>query len=299
MSDSIKSILYALCANFMVALVKLAAAIITGSGSMMAETIHSFADCGNQGLLLLGVKKAKKPANPDFPLGFGKEIYFWSFIVALMLFSIGGLFSIYEGVHKLHSTTPLERPYIAVGVLIFSILAEGAALWGCIKQINKKRGSKSLWKWFKDSRQSELIVIFGEDMAAMLGLVFALLAVTLTIITKNPVYDACGSIVIGSLLIIVAFLIGIEIKNLLIGQGVEQEKKEDYLQFLNSSDGVDHVINIITLQMGNDVMVAIKARMNHFSDSNALIDTINNCEKNFRIKFPEIEWIFFEPDNKD
>lgn len=162
-ADSLKSIFFALGANFAIAVSKLAAALFTGSGAMLAEAIHSFSDCGNQLLLILGLKTAKKPPTPDHPLGYGKEIYFWSFIVALILFSMGGLFSIYEGAHKLANPEPLHFPWVAVGVLVFGIVAESLSLWGCVQEINKARGDRPMLRWLKETRSSELIVVFGEE----------------------------------------------------------------------------------------------------------------------------------------
>lgn len=298
-ADSVKTIFYALGANFAIFVAKLVAAIITGSGSMLAEAVHSLADCGNQGLLLLGLKRAKAPPSPDFPLGFGKEIYFWSFLVALMLFSVGGMFSIYEGLHKLSHPEPLKWAWLAVGVLTFGIIAESFSMWGCVREVNKARGSQSLWRWFRESRQSELVVIFGEDLAALLGLVFALIAVLLTMVTGNPFYDAVGSIGIGVLLIVIAVFIAVEVKALLIGQGVEPRTKDAMLKLLNERAEVKQVYNLLTLQLGPDVMVAVKAEMARFLSPKDMIDDINRVEAALREAFPEVRWCFFEPDVKD
>ncbi|MBV1880942.1 MAG: cation diffusion facilitator family transporter [Pseudomonadales bacterium] len=298
-SDSVKSIMYALIANFTIAIAKLGAAFVTSSGAMMAEAVHSFADCGNQVLLLIGLKQAKHPPTPDYPLGFGKSIYFWSFIVALILFSMGGLFSIYEGVHKLHEPEALKYPLVAIAVLLFGIFAEGASLSGCLREINKDRGDQSLWRWFRDSRKSELVVIFGEDLAALIGLTFALIAISLSWLTGDPTFDAVGSIGIGVLLVIVAFFVGVEVKALLIGQGVEPREKEKMLNFINQRPEVDHIFNLLTLQMGNDVMVAVKAKMSETSDVQKLLAEINQTEKAFKMAFPQVLWLFFEPDNED
>lgn len=298
-ADSVKTIFYALGANFAIFVAKLVAAIITGSGSMLAEAVHSLADCGNQGLLLLGLKRAKAPPSPDFPLGFGKEIYFWSFLVALMLFSVGGMFSIYEGLHKLSHPEPLKWAWLAVGVLTFGIIAEAFSMWGCVREVNKARGSQSLWRWFRESRQSELVVIFGEDLAALLGLVFALVAVLLTMVTGDPTYDAVGSIGIGVLLIVIAVFIAIEVKALLIGQGVEPRTKEAMLKLLNERTEIKQVYNLLTLQLGPDVMVAIKAEMARFLSPKDMIDDINRVEAALREAFPDVRWCFFEPDVKD
>lgn len=298
-ADSLKSIFFALGANAAIAVAKLTAAIITGSGAMMAEAIHSFADTGNQLLLLVGIRQAKHPPTPDYPLGFGKAIYFWSFIVALMLFSMGGLYSIYEGIHKLRHPEPLSYPYVAIGVLVFSIIAEALSMWGCLREVKKDLNGRNLWCWFRETRQSELLVVFGEDLAALCGLSFALVAVILTFILNNPLFDAAGSIVIGALLIVVAFFIGTEVKALLIGQSVEPELKRKMLEFLNARDHVDQVYNLLTIQLGKDVMVAIKAKITGATASELMIKAINECEKDFKKAFPMVMWVFFEPDIKD
>lgn len=298
-ADSVKSIIFALCANLAIAVSKLIATAVTGSGSMMAESIHSLADSGNQLLLLLGIKHAKRPPSPDYPLGFGKAIYFWSFIVALILFSMGGVFSIYEGFHKWHHPEPLTYPYVAIGVLLFSIIAESVSMWGCLREVNKERRGRTLRQWFKETRQSDLLVVFGEDLAALLGLCFALIAIILTIITGNPAYDAMGSISIGVLLVVIAFLIGIEVQALLIGQSVEPEQRIQMLQFLQKQDEIDQVFNLLTLQLGRDVMVAVKAKMVKMDSAESLVKAINRCEVALKQAFPQVLWLFFEPDLED
>jgi cation diffusion facilitator family transporter len=298
-ADSVKSIIFALFANLAIAVSKLIAAAVTGSGSMMAESIHSLADTGNQLLLLLGIKRAKQPPTPDYPLGFGKAIYFWSFIVALMLFSMGGVFSIYEGFHKFHHPESLNYPYIAIGVILFSMIAESVSMWGCLREVNKERRGRTLKQWFKETRQSDLLVVFGEDLAALLGLSFALIAIILTIITGNPAYDAMGSISIGVLLVVIAFLIGIEVQALLIGQSVEPEKRVQMLKFLETQAEIDQVFNLLTLQLGKDVMVAVKAKMAKTDSAEALVEAINRCETAFKKAYPQVLWLFFEPDLKD
>ena len=298
-ADSIKSIIFALCANLAIAVSKLIAAAVTGSGSMMAESIHSLADSGNQLFLLLGIKHAKRPPSPDYPLGFGKAVYFWSFIVALMLFSMGGVFSIYEGFHKLHRPEALSYPYIAIGVVLFSIIAESVSMWGCLREVNKERRGRTLKQWFKETRQSDLLVVFGEDLAALIGLCFALIAIILTIITGNPIYDAMGSIAIGALLVVIAFLIGIEVQALLIGQSVEPEQRIQLLEFFLKQDEIDEVFNLLTLQLGKDVMVAVKAKMVKTDSAEALVRAVNRCEVELKQAFPQVLWSFFEPDLKD
>ena len=295
-ADSSKAVLYALAANFAIAVTKYAAAFFTGSSSMLAEAVHSTADCANQLLLLLGLKRSKRAPSPDYPLGFGKETYFWSFIVALMLFSVGGVFSVYEGWHKLHSDEELSYPLLALGVLAFGIAAESFSMWGALREINKDRGSKSLWLWFRESRNAELVVIFGEDLAALLGLTLAFVAVLAAWITGNPMYDALGSIAIGVLLIVVAAMVGIEVKALLVGQGVAPDVRAEMVAFLEAQPAIERVLDVLTLHMGNDVMVAVKAKMQDYPSTDTLVAEINRIEAAFRERFPQTQWTFFEPD---
>lgn len=298
-ADSLKSIIYALAANFAIAVSKSAGAFYTGSSSMLAEAIHSFADCGNQMLLLWGMKEAVRPPTPAHPLGFGKAIFFWSFIVALMLFSMGGLFSIYEGAHKLSSTEPVANAWVAVAILTFGVVAESVSLWGCVREINKVRGSDSLWKWFQESRQSELVVIFGEDIAALGGLSLALGFIGLSMITGNPIWDAIGSIAIGSLLLLVAVLIGAKVKQMLIGQSAAPALVGAMKAHLLATPEVAEVYNLLTMQLGSDIMVAVKARMRPQGTETAMVDAINRVEVSLQAAFPMVRWVFFEPDLSD
>lgn len=297
--NSLRAIFFALGANFAIFLAKLVAAMITGSGAMYAEAVHSLADTGNQLLLLLGIHQSRKPSSPDYPLGFGKAVYFWSFLVALMLFSVGGMFSLYEGIHKLQSDEPLKSPWIAIAVLVFGIIVESISMRACLVEVNKSRGNRSLWQWFRESRQAELVVIFGEDLAALFGLVFALFAVGLSMVTGNPVWDAIGTLAIGALLIIVAVFISIEVKAMLIGQGVDPDMRQNMLDYLEQRDEIAEVYNFRTLQLGNDVMVAIKARMQGEESAHGLITQINTVERAFRSRFPAVRFSFFEPDITD
>jgi cation diffusion facilitator family transporter len=297
-ADSLRTILYALGANLAIAAAKTAAAIATGSSSMLAEAIHSYADSGNQGLLLWGMRQAKRPPSPDYPLGWGKAVFFWSFIVALVLFSLGGLFSLYEGWHKLLHPGPIRFPWVAVGILVFGLVAETISLRACLHEVNKVRGARSHWRWFRESRQSELVVILGEDLAALLGLALALIAVLATVFTGNPAWDALGSMSIGAVLIVVAVGIGIEIKALLIGQSAEQATEAQLRDFLQRQAGVEKILRLITLQLGTSLMVAVKAKM-AAETAAELVDAINRAEAATRAEFPEIQWLFFEPDVAD
>lgn len=298
-ADARKTVFYALGANTAIAAAKLAAAVITGSSAMLAEGIHSVADAGNQLLLLLGLRQSRRPPDEHHPLGYGKSIYFWSFIVAIILFSVGGMFSLTEGLHKLQNPHALSWPWLAVGVLIFAVIAEGISLRAAMVEINKVRGERSYWRWFRDSRQSVLIVIFGEDLAALLGLLFALAAVLLTIATGNPVFDAVGTLMIGALLIVVALLIGIEVKALLVGESIDPQEITRMRAFVAGQQSVDELLNMITLQLGTDVMVAVKLKMASFANQEMMIGAIDAFEVEFRHAFPSVVWLFVEPDLDD
>ncbi len=298
-ANSLRSVLYALAANLSIAIAKFAAALYTGSGAMLAEAIHSTADSGNQLLLILGMKQSRRPPSDEYPLGYGKSVYFWSFVVAVMLFSMGGMFSLYEGWHKLHNPEPLHQPLVAVAVLVFAIVAEGLSLLGAMKEINKERGELGWFEWFRESRNSALLVIFGEDLAALLGLVLALGFILLTMVTGNPVFDALGSIGIGLLLVVVALSVGREVMALLIGQSAAPDTRRAMQAWLVERPEIAELYNLLTLQMGNDLMVAIKARMEEQQDATRLIADINQVERDFRKAFPGIAWCFFEPDNED
>jgi len=297
--DSIKSIFYALFANLAIAVAKAAAAFWTGSGAMMAEAIHSVADSCNQLLLLFGIRQSKRPPDVNYPLGYGKSIYFWSFLVAVILFSLGGMFSIYEGLHKFTNPEPLTSPMIAIAVLVFAIIAESISLWGCMRAVEKERRGRHLSLWFSESRSSELLVVFGEDVAALLGLALALLAVLASALSGNPVYDAVGTMSIGVLLVVIAVTLAKEVKELLIGQGVERHISDRMKAFLKEQPEVEHVYNLLTMQMGPEAMVAVKAKMRPTGSEDELLNTINRVEARFRVEFPMAKWLFFEPDNKD
>ncbi len=294
--NSTRAIWFALGANLMIAIAKGVAAYVTRSGAMLAETVHSLADCGNQLLLLLGLRQARAPVSAAHPLGSGKAIYFWSFLVAVMLFTVGGMFSLYEGVHKLQHPEPLRKWWWAVGVLVFAIGAESVSMRACLQEVAKARGGRTMWRWFRESRQAELVVIFGEDLAALAGLVFALCAIVATVATGNPLWDAVGTILIGVLLIVVAVFVAIQVKAMLIGQGVEPARQAQMLAFLEARPEIDRVLNLITFQLGNEAMVSVQATMRERADVAALLAGIDTVERALKAAFPEVRFSFFEPD---
>ena len=294
-SDTTRSIVVSLGANVAIALAKLAGALITGSGSMLAEALHSVADSGNEGLLLWGRREAKKRPTAVHPLGQGRATYFWSFIVALLLFSMGGVASVYEGIRKLSAGEHIESPWLAIGILIFAAVAEAISLYVALRQINRVRGSRSLWKWFRTTRRSELIIVFGENGAALAGLGVALIAVLLTVWTGDPLYDAAGSIIIGVLLVVVAVAIGAQTKSLLIGESASPRVRRDIKAFLGAWPGISAMREFITLQHGEDVFVAAKAEIQGTPSIREVEAAIAACEAGLKAAFPEVRWVFLEP----
>jgi len=297
--SSAKAILYAFLANLFIALTKTGAAIYTHSGSMLAEAIHSYADTGNQVLLFIGIKQAQRPADASHPLGYGKLSYFWSFIVAVLLFSMGGLFSIYEGWHKLHQPEPLNQAWIALVVLGVSIALETVSLLGCLREIAKLRGKRSLTYWLKHTRNAELVVVLGEDIAALLGLVIAFAFVALAILTGDTRFDAVGSISIGVVLIAISVFVALRIKRLLVGVSAEEDLRQGIDELIRKDPAIEKLFNAITLQMGPKVMLAAKIKMKDGLSIEDAVAAINALERRIRQQFPEIGWCFIEPDVED
>lgn len=294
----VKAIYYALFANLGIAVAKGIATFFTMSGSMLAETIHSLADCINQLLLLFGLKSSKRAPDSAHPLGYGKDIYFWSFVVALMLFSIGGLFSIYEGIHKINSHEPIQKVWIALTVLGVSIVLEVLSLIGAIKEINKLKKDKPFFTWLNQTRNSELIVVLGEDTAAVFGLVIAFIFVSLSDYLNMPVLDAIGSIAIGVILLCISFFLIFRMKALLIGKSANPEVQDQIEKTISEGAGVEKVLNILTIQNGPYVMLAAKIKMDRNINIEEACKKINTIEIDLKNRFPSLEWSFIEPDIK-
>ncbi|MEO5629594.1 MAG: cation diffusion facilitator family transporter [Thermomonas sp.] len=294
--DSTRAVLVALGANLAIAVAKGVAAWFTKSGAMLAETVHSLADCGNQVLLLIGMKQSKGPPSAEHPLGRGKEVYFWSFLVAVMLFTIGGIYSLYEGLHKLAHPQALQKWQWAVGVLFFSIAMEAYSTRACLQAAAAERRGRSLWRWFRESRSAELIVVVGENIAALLGLVVALAFIALSIVTGNPLWDAIGTLVIGVLLVVVAVFVAIEVKALLVGQSIDPRRQEEMRVFLLAQPEIAELYNLITLQLGSRALVSVQARLGVDA---GIAQQIDEIERDFRAAFPEVQWCFFEPEVQD
>jgi len=291
--------MYAFLANLGIAIAKLAGALYTGSGSMLAEAIHSFADTGNQVLLFIGLKSSEKPANEDHPLGYGKLSYFWSFIVALMLFSVGGLFSIYEGVHKLTVTSELNQVWIGLVILGFAVVIEGFSLLGALREASLMRGDQPFWTWLRQTRNAEIVVVIGEDAAAIVGLIIAFSFLGLTWVTGNPVYDAIGSICIGVVLIVVAIFLVVRLQGLLVGKSAEPAIRKLIDELIAEQEEIRTLLNTITLQMGPKIMLAAKIELDPGISVGEAVKLINELEVKLKQAHPEIGWCFIEPDSED
>ncbi|MDE2048129.1 MAG: cation diffusion facilitator family transporter, partial [Betaproteobacteria bacterium] len=254
---SLRAVLYALAANGGIAITKFVAAAITGSGAMLAEAIHSLADCANQVLLLIGMRRARAAPDDNHPMGYGRVVYFYAMLVATLLFFVGGLFSIYEGWHRLHAPQPVTQPLLALAVLGVAIVLESFSLWGALREINKVRRGRHLLRWFRETRQSELLVVAGEDIAALAGLAFAFAAVALAVLTGNPVWDAVGSLAVGVLLIVVAVAVTVEVKAMITGESADPQVRDAIAAHVAAQPEVRGLLHLITLQWGEQVMVAV------------------------------------------
>ena len=294
---STKHIIQSLLVNVVIAIIKAFAAVLTKSGSMLAEAIHSSADCGNQLLLLLGVRSARRKPDASHPLGYGRDVYFWSFIVALLLFSGGGVFSIYEGIHKILHPEPVEHVWVGAGILAVSLFLEGGATLSNIKEMNKRKGERGFFQYLGETKDSDLVVIFGENAAAVLGLGFALIALVLADRTKDGRWDGGGSLVIGLVLCCVAIFLGREIKSLLLGESADPEIEAAVRAVADDHADLDRVLHVVTVQQGpGEVMVAVKVSFKEKLAVDDVCRSINDFEAKLRARRPEIRWLFVEPD---
>jgi len=263
---------------------------------MLAESIHSLADTGNQGLLFLGGKRARRAPSESHPFGHGRERYFWAFVVALVLFSLGALFATYEGIEKLVHPHEIESPEWAFGVLTIAIVLESFSLRTAVHEAAKVRGSKSWWQFIRTSKSPELPVVLLEDIGALTGLVFALLGVTTATITDEPAFDAIGSISIGLLLGVIAVLLAIETKSLLMGEGASPDEVDAMTKAIDTSPDVNRLIHLRTEYLGpEDLLVAIKVDFTAAADRqvNTSIDAL---EARIREAIPHATLIYVEPD---
>lgn len=301
-SHGTKAVVAALLANAAIAVAKFVGFLVTGSSAMLAESVHSVADSGNQGLLLLGGRRARKQADDRHPFGYGRERYFWAFVVALVLFTLGGLFSLYEGFHKLeearaHPGEGLDSPLVAVVILSFAIVAEAFSFRTAIRESVKVKGAQSWWRFVRTAKSPELPVVLLEDLGALVGLVLALVGVVAAAVTGDLLYDALGTMAIGVLLLVIAAFLVVEMKGLLIGEAGSREQVDQIRAALVHTDGVTGVIHLKTLHIGPDeLLVAAKVTLADGLTVPEVARAIDDAEQRVRAVVPMARAIYLEPD---
>ncbi|MDH6189002.1 cation diffusion facilitator family transporter [Streptomyces sp. CZ24] len=299
-SGGTKAIVAALSANLAIAVAKFVAFLFSGSSSMLAESVHSLADSGNQGLLLLGGKRAKRQATPEHPFGYGRERYIYAFLVSIVLFSVGGMFAIYEGYEKIKHPHEIEHWYWPVGVLVFAIIAEAFSFRTAIKESNPLRGKQSWSQFVRRAKAPELPVVLLEDLGALVGLILALGGVGLALATGNGVWDGIGTLCIGVLLIVIAIVLAAETKSLLLGESAGLDEVRKIEAALVDGDTVTRVIHMRTLHLGpEELLVAAKLAVQHDDTAAEVAAAINAAEARIREAVPIARAIYLEPDIYD
>ena len=293
-----RAIVAALAANLGIAVTKFIAFLLTGSSSMLAESIHSVADSGNQGLLLVGGRRARRAATPEHPFGFGRERYIYAFIVAIVLFSVGGLFALYEGYHKLQHPEPIDSwQWVPIAVLLAAIVMEGFSFRTAIVESNHVRGDQSWVQFVRHAKAPELPVVLLEDLGALVGLVLALVGVSLTLVTDDGVWDGIGTICIGVLLVVIAFVLALETKSLVLGEGATPAAVRRIEAALLADGSIERVIHMRTLHLGpEELLVAAKIAVHHDDSAAAVARTIDAAEQRIREAEPIARVIYLEPD---
>ncbi|MDP9398927.1 MAG: cation diffusion facilitator family transporter [Actinomycetota bacterium] len=298
---STRAVVAALLANLGIAISKFVGFGITGSSSMLAEAGHSVADSGNQALLLLGGKRSRRRATPEHPFGYGRERYIYSFIVAIILFSLGGLFALYEGYHKIEEVRAghgeLTAPLVALGILGVAIVLESLSFRTAIHESNRVRGDRSWWQFIRRSKVPELPVVLLEDLGALVGLILAALGVGLAMLTHNPIWDAVGTLSIGVLLVIIAVILAFETKSLVVGEGADPEDLARIEQALTADPAVQRIIHMRTLYLGpEELLVAAKIAVAQGAQADDIARAINEAEARVRAAVPVARMIYLEPD---
>ncbi|AKP59497.1 Putative cation transporter [Mycobacteroides abscessus subsp. abscessus] len=292
-----RAIIAALAANAGIAVAKFIGFAITGSSSMLAESVHSIADTSNQGLLLYGQRAASKEADRLHPFGYGRSRFFYSFVVALVLFTLGSVFALYEGYHKIHAPEHLQSPIVAIAILGVAIALEGYSFRTAFVESKPLKGGASWWQFIRNSRNPELPVVLLEDTGALLGLAFALFGVGMTIVTGDPVWDGIGTVAIGVLLGIIAIVLMVEMKSLLIGEGATAIQEQAILDALAGTDDVERVIHCRTQYLGpEELLVAAKIAITPSAELPRVAATIDAAERRVRAAVPIAQVIYLEPD---
>ena len=292
-----KAVVAALIANAGIAVAKFVGFIITGSTSMLAESVHSVADSGNQGLLLLGGKRARRKADEEHPFGYGRERYFWAFVVALVLFSLGGAFAIFEGVEKIRHPHQVESAAVAIGILVFAVVLETYSFRTAIGEANKVRGDATWWQFIRHSKNPELPVVLLEDLGAEVGLLIALGAVSTTLITGDPIYDGIGTLSIGILLTVIAVVLAIEMKSLLLGETADPKVQGAIRAGIEAEPAVQRLIHLRTQHLGPDeLLIGAKVAFVDGLSVSELASAVNRVEATVRAAVPEARVMYIEPD---
>ena len=300
MASSRKLVIYAaLAGNTLIAIMKFIAASITGSSAMFSEGIHSVVDTGNQMLLLYGLKQAKKPADERFPFGHGKEIYFWSFVVAIMIFAVGAGISVYEGIHRLLEPSPVDNFLVNYIVLLLALIFEGAAWFFALKEFRKAKGQWGYFEAVQRGKDPSMFVVLFEDSAAMLGLIVALLATYLTQVTGNLYFDGIASIVIGLILAGTAIWLAIETKGLLIGERANIHVVDGIRKILETYDRIEHVNEVLTMHMGPEfILVNISVEFRDEATATEIENTVSQLDAAIKNEFENVKRIFIEAEAK-
>lgn len=292
-----RAVIAAMIANGGIAATKFAAFVATGSSSMLSEAIHSVADTCNQGLLLVGGKRSMRAPDADHQFGYGRTRFVYSFMVAIIIFLLGGLFSLYEGWHKFHFPEPLEKVWVAYAVLMASILLESWSFRTALREANRSRGSKSLLTFIRQSRQPELPTVLMEDTGALIGLCFALFGVVMADLTGDYRWDGVGALAIGVLLVIIAVFLAFEMSSMLVGESALPEEEARIRSALSAQAGIDSLIHMRTLHTGPDeLLVAAKVAVAPDYPAHDLARMIDGAEERIRAELPTARWIFIEPD---
>ncbi|MFL6071289.1 MAG: cation diffusion facilitator family transporter [Actinomycetes bacterium] len=292
-----KAIVAALLANVGIAITKFIAYLVSGSSSMLAESVHSVADSGNQILLLIGGRRARRTATPEHPFGYGRERYIYAFVVSIVLFSVGGLFSLYEGWHKIQHPEELTNVFVPLAVLVIAIGLESFSLRTAVRESNTVRGGQSWVHFIRRAKAPELPVVLLEDVAALVGLVLALFGVGLSALTGDTVWDGIGTLAIGALLVLIAIVLAIETQSLLVGEGAAPEDVERIRQALVASEAIERVIHMKTMYLGPDeLLVAAKVAVTPTESASRVADAINEAEARIRDAVPVARVIYLEPD---
>lgn len=292
-----KAIVAALTANFGIAVTKFIAFLVSGSSSMLAESVHSLADSGNQVLLLVGSKRAKRAATPSHPFGYGRERYIYAFMVSIVLFSIGGVFSLYEGVHKLQHPEPIDAAWLPIAVLLIAIGLESFSLRTALKESAEQRQGISVLTFVRRAKAPELPVVLLEDIAALIGLVLALIGVVIAVVTGNGIWDGAGTVAIGVLLVIVALVLGVETKSLLLGEGASVVDADAITAAATNGPEIDGVIHLRSLYLGPDeLLVAMKVAVSPSATAGEIAAAIDAVEVRIRAAVPAARVIYIEPD---